>query len=167
MHKTVLSERMYKFLTEHIVQIEKEAEPILKGFFDESAEKGMDSEAFFRDYTAYIQNYLESVSVKKDGSDDCPFTIIGCKVELKDAEDPETFSYRIVLPFAGDSGVSLDSASCLSPMGRALLLKPIGSSVTVKAPSGDMNYEIVNISIENKIEGNKINLFTGKAELAL
>ncbi|NLK88098.1 MAG: GreA/GreB family elongation factor [Clostridiaceae bacterium] len=167
MQKTVLSERMYKILTEHIAEIEREKEPIIKGFFAESAENGMDSEAFFRDYTAQIENYLKNVKVKKEGLDDCPFTIIGCRVELKDGDDPDTFSYRIVLPFAGNSGVSLDSASCFSPMGRALLLKPVGSLVTVKTPSGQMEYEIVSISVEGKLESSKINLYTGKAEVAL
>jgi transcription elongation factor GreA len=167
MQKTVLSERMYRILTDHIAQIEKEKEPIIRGFFAESAENGMDSEAFFRDYTAQIEKYLKNIKVKKEGLDDCPFTIIGCRVELKDGDDPETFSYRIVLPFAGNTGASLDSASCFSPMGRALLLKPVGSLVTVKTPSSQHSYEIVGITAEEKLESSKINLYTGRTELAL
>ena len=167
MQKTVLSERMHRILTEHVTQIEREKEPVIRGFFAESAENGMDSEAFFRDYTAQIEKYLKNVKVKKEGLDNCPFTIIGSKVELKDDNDPETFSYRIVLPFAGNSGASLDSASCFSPMGKALLLKPVGSMLTVNTPSGQMSYEIISISAEEKLESSKINLYTGRAEIAL
>lgn len=167
MQKTVLSERMYRILTEHIAQIEREKEPIIKGFFAESAEKGMDCEAFFRDYTEQIEKYLKNVKVKKDGPDDCPFIIIGCKAELKEGDDPEIFSCRIVLPFAGGSGASLDSASCFSPMGKALLLKPVGSMVTVKTPSGQMEYEVVGITAEEKLESSKISLYTNRTEVAL
>jgi transcription elongation factor GreA len=166
MQKTVLSERMYRILTDHIEQIEQEKEPIIKGFFAENAEKGMDCEAFFRDYTAEIEKYLKNVNVKKDGPDDCPFTIIGCTVELKEGDDPDTFSCRIELPFAGKSGVSPDSASCFSPMGKAMLLRPVGSIVTVRTPSGQMKYEIVSISAGEKLESSKISLYTSRTEIA-
>lgn len=169
MQKTVLSERMYKILTEHVAEIEREKEPIIKAFYAESAEMGMDSEAFFREYTAEVEKHLRNIKAKKEGPDECPFTIIGSRVQLRDAEYNETFSYSIVLPFAGKSVLSLESASCLSPIGRALLLKPAGASVTVKTPAGQINYEIMNISIteENTESGAGIMFNASGAELAL
>lgn len=149
MLKTVLSERMYKILTDHVAEIEREKEPVIKGFFADNAEMGMDSEAFFREYTAELEKYLKSIKVKKDGMDTCPFTIIGSVVQLKDLEDSETISCRIVLPFANKSGSDVFNASCLSPMGRALLLKPAGSKVTVKTPGGRIDYEIISICADD------------------
>ena len=50
MQKAALSERIFNILTDHIAEIEKEKEPILKSLFSENAETAMESEAFFRDY---------------------------------------------------------------------------------------------------------------------
>jgi transcription elongation factor GreA len=150
---------MYKILTDHVEEIEREKEPVIKGFYADNAGMGMDSETFFREYTAELEKYLKSIRVKKDGMDTCPFTIIGSVVLLKDLEDSETMSCRIVLPFAHKSASDVYSASCMSPMGRALLLKPAGSKVTVKTPGGQIEYEIISICADD--------LDIGKSEILL
>lgn len=149
MQKIVLSERMYKVLTDHIAQIENVKEPIIKGFFAKNAEAGMESETFFREYTAELGKKLKSMKTNKDGMDTCPFTIIGSIVQVKDLEDSETMDCRIVLPFTGKSASDIFTASCMSPMGRALLLQPAGSKITVRTPAGQTGYEIVSISTDD------------------
>lgn len=150
MSKTALSERMFKILTDHIAEIESVKDSIIKGFYADNAAMGMESEIFFREYTATIENHLKSVRVKKDGADVCPLSIIGSTIAVKDLEDMETFSYRIVLPFTDNIAPNMSQASCLSPMGRALLLKSVGSKITIKTPGGLMNYEIVDITVSDK-----------------
>ncbi len=168
MHKTVLSERMYKILTDHVAEIEREKEPVIKSFFAENAGKGMDSEAFFREYAAELEKYINNIKVKKDGMDTCPFTIIGSIVQIKDMEDSETMSCRIVFPFAGKSANDVYNASCLSPMGKALLLKSVGSIVTVKTPAGQIDYKIISISADDlDIGKSEVNMYTASPGIAL
>jgi len=149
MRKTALSERMYKLLADHITEIEREKEPILKSLFSDNAQTAMQSEAFFREYINRLEKFLKNAEVKKDGADSCPFSIIGSVVQIKDLEDSEIINCRIVLPYAGKSSAGLFDASCLSPMGQALLLNAPGSIVTVSTPAGQVKYEIVSISVDD------------------
>ncbi len=149
MRKTALSERIYKLLAEHIAEIDREKEPILKSLFSENAETAMQSEAFFREYIDRLESYLKNAVVKEDGADSCPFSIIGSIVQVRDLEDSEVLNCRIVLPYAGKSSNGVYDASCLSPMGQALLLNPVGSIVTVSTPAGQIEYEIISISVDD------------------
>ncbi|MGE5614470.1 MAG: GreA/GreB family elongation factor [Bacillota bacterium] len=148
MRKTELSERMYKILADHIALIEREKEPAVKDFYSDNIATGTDCEIFFGEYIAGLKNYLKNVKVKPDGPDHCPIAIIGSTVEVMDMADMEAFSYRIVLPLASSSSHDMSVASCLSPIGRALLLKPAGSRVSIKTPGGEVIYDIVKISID-------------------
>lgn len=171
MQKTVLSERMFEFLTNHVAQIEGKKESIIKSFYADNAETGMDSEIFFREYTAGIEDYLKSVRVKKDAADCCPISIIGSTVDVRDAEDMEIESYQIVLPFENQDLLDMSQASCFSPMGRALLLKQVGDKVSIKTPGGQIEYEIMNITISDEItcgndENSSAGLFESKTSMA-
>jgi transcription elongation factor GreA len=149
MRKTALSERMYKLLAEHIAEIDREKGPILKSLFSENAATAMQSEAFFREYIDRLESFLKNAEVRETGTDSCPFSIIGSIVQIRDLEDSEVLSCRIVLPYAGKSANGVFNASCLSPMGQALLLSPIGSIVTVRTPAGQIKYEIMSISVDD------------------
>jgi len=168
MRKTVLSERMFKILTDHIAEIEREKENIIKGFYADNAATGMDSEIFFREYTAKIEEFLNSVQVKKDAPDNCPISIIGSTVEVKDTEDSEIISYEIVLPFTKKADMNMNQASCFSPMGKALLLQQTGNKVSIMTPGGQVEYKILNITLgsEEDVQSKGFSLFQGNAGMA-
>lgn len=152
MHNTVISEQMHKMLTAHLTDIETEKEVIIRSFYTDDATAGMDIESFFREYVSAINSYLKNAKIHKDGADNCPMAIIGSTVEVRDTADMDTCSYHIVLPFARKSGDEMNQASCLSPMGRALLLKTPGSRVSIKTPAGELNYEVLGISIPGSVQ---------------
>ena len=167
MQKTVLSERMFEILTDHLAEIEREKELIIKGFYADNAATGMDSEIFFREYTARIEEFLKNVQVKKDGLDNCPLSIIGSTVKVRDADDMEVFSYQIVLPFTNRAQPIMSQASCFSPMGRALLLQQVGSRVSIMTPGGQMEYDIMDITFCNEAaQGEKTSFFQGNSSIA-
>ncbi|MEH6466397.1 MAG: transcription elongation factor GreA [Porticoccus sp.] len=66
--------------------------------------------------------------------------IFGCTVNIINLETDETVTYKIV----GDdeSDVKANKISYQSPIARALIGKEIGDEVVVKAPSGDVEYEV-------------------------
>jgi transcription elongation factor GreA len=167
MQQTVLSERMFKILSNHVAEIEREKELIIKGFYADNAATGMDSEIFFRDYTARIEEFLKNVQTKKDGQDSCPLSIIGSTVEVRDTKDMEVLSFQIVLPFTNKLHPDMNQASCFSPMGKALLLRQVGSKVAVMTPGGQVEYEIISITFdETTAKGEPLQLFPSAASMA-
>ena len=69
--------------------------------------------------------------------------VFGATVELLNVESDETVTYQIV----GDEESDLEhhKISINSPISRALIGKEEGDEVVVKAPSGDLDYEIISI----------------------
>jgi len=70
--------------------------------------------------------------------------IFGATVELFNVESDETVTYQIV----GDEESNLEhnKISINSPIARALIGKEEGDEVVVKAPSGNLDYEILSIN---------------------
>ena len=66
--------------------------------------------------------------------------IFGCRVTITDLKTEKTYNYRIV----GDdeAEVKLGKISYQSPIAKALIGKYCGDCVVVKAPAGDVEYEI-------------------------
>jgi transcription elongation factor GreA len=66
--------------------------------------------------------------------------IFGTTVDLLNVETDETVTYRIVGQDEADVKHNLISVS--SPIARAMIGKQVGDVVIVKAPGGDVEYEI-------------------------
>jgi len=66
--------------------------------------------------------------------------IFGTTIDLINVETDETVTYRIVGEDEAD--VKSNLISVVSPIARALIGKEEGDVVVVKAPSGDVEYEI-------------------------
>jgi len=69
--------------------------------------------------------------------------IFGTTVDLINLDDDSAVTYRIVGEDEADVKSNLISVS--SPIARALVGKSEGDEVVVKAPSGDIHYEIVQV----------------------
>ncbi len=69
--------------------------------------------------------------------------VFGATVELFDEEADATTEYRIVGDDEADIKAGMISVS--SPIARALIGKSEGDSVTVAAPGGERDYEIVEV----------------------
>ena len=70
----------------------------------------------------------------------------GATVKVLDVEADEEYVFNLVGPEEAD--VKLGKISISSPVGRALIGKDIGDSVTIKAPARTIEYEILEISFE-------------------
>ncbi len=69
--------------------------------------------------------------------------IFGVTVDLIDVDSGEGRSYRIVGEDEADA--KANRISGVSPLARALIGKEVGDVVVVKAPGGDIEYEIDNV----------------------
>ena len=69
--------------------------------------------------------------------------VFGTTISLLNLADDSEISYKIVGEDEAD--ISLGKISCHSPIAKALLGNEEGDEVTVKAPKGDINYEILEV----------------------
>jgi len=69
--------------------------------------------------------------------------VFGATVELADVESDEEKRYQIVGDLEADIKLGLIAIS--SPLARALIGKLEGDAVTIDAPAGKRDYEIVSV----------------------
>lgn len=81
---------------------------------------------------------LNSAALATDGR--CVF---GAHVKLVDENERE-YAYRLVGEY--EANIERGWLSTTSPIGRALIGKYVGEVVTVHAPGGEIEYEIISIS---------------------
>jgi len=69
--------------------------------------------------------------------------IFGATVTLENLDTEETVRYQIVGEDEAD--VKAGKISVASPIARAIMGKEVGDEVVVKAPSGEIDYEIIEV----------------------
>ncbi|MBD1553770.1 transcription elongation factor GreA [Pseudomonas typographi] len=102
-------------------------------------EQGL-AEARIRDIEGRLQNavIIDVATVPKTGK-----VIFGVTVEIANVETDESVRYQIVGEDEAD--IKAGKLSVGSPIARALIGKEEGDVVTVKTPSGVIEYEIVEV----------------------
>ena len=70
--------------------------------------------------------------------------VFGCTVQLENIDTGESVTYKIVGEDEADIKSGLVSYS--SPVARAIIGKMIDDIVVVKAPKGETEYEIIDVS---------------------
>ena len=73
--------------------------------------------------------------------------VFGAQVELWDVETDETVLYQIVGDLESDIKTGLISIS--SPVARALIGKSEGDAITIDAPAGKRDFEIVSVRYQS------------------
>lgn len=153
MCKKSISMKMYDALSWHVTHIESKKEMLFKEYYNEETEESKKFEAFFKAYLLALTTYLDSVAIGPEGKNECPFVIIGSIVEVFDHCENDSYRYHIVLPYSGQSGSDVDYASCLSPLGSALLFKTLNEKVNVEIPTGTLHYTIKKITFPGSPTG--------------
>ncbi len=135
-----------------LIKVEREqikvslAEARALGDLKENAEyhSAKEKQALNEGKIAYLQNVLSHCNVidtTKISSDNIVF---GATIRLVDIEKDKEVTYQIVGKDEAD--LKKNKISYNSPLGKALLGKEEGDIVVVKAPKGDLEYEIEEIS---------------------
>lgn len=148
MCKRVISKWMRDFLIAHLSEIEKKKEDLLKKHYSDNMKDSIEFEESFKEYYEKVRNFINTAEIEDISiEDESPFVIIGSIVEVEDMEDNETHRYRIVLPYEKTTDKNMDCASCISPLGKALLLKTPRQRVNIRIPTGTMSYVINKITL--------------------
>ena len=85
-----------------------------------------------------VANVIDVTKMENDGK-----VIFGSTVTVKDIENEKKKSFKIVGKDEADIGKSL--IYFRSPMGKSLIGKTIKDLVTVNTPSGEKNFEILEV----------------------
>jgi len=67
----------------------------------------------------------------------------GCRVMLENIDTGDEVSYQLVGP--EESDINEGRISVTSPLGQAMLGKKVGDEITIMAPGGRRNYELIEI----------------------
>ncbi|MBI1423041.1 MAG: transcription elongation factor GreA [Gammaproteobacteria bacterium] len=93
-----------------------------------------------------VLSNAEIIDVKTVGANAGKKIVFGATVDLFDVELEKDVTYKIVGELEADIKSNLISVT--SPIARALIGKNVDDTVTVKAPAGDREYEIVDVRYE-------------------
>ena len=130
--------------------IEAIAEARAQGDLSENAEyeSAKEKQSFIEGRIAEIEGKLSNAMVidprTLNAEGRCVF---GATVDVEDLDEGSISTYQIV----GDEEADLThhKISVNSPIARALIGKEEGDEIVVKAPSGDLDYEILTVSYSN------------------
>ena len=101
------------------------------------------AEGRIQEIEAALSN-AEVIDVQAVGANAGTKVVFGATVELYDVGEDKDVTYQIVGELEADIKANLISVT--SPIARALIGKTEGDEVTVKAPAGDREYEIVKVT---------------------
>ena len=106
-------------------------------------EDAKNEQAFIEGRIMTVEKMLRNATVIDEGDIDTEVVSIGCTVTFKDLEYDEELQYTIV--GSAESNPNDNKISNESPVGKAILGKPIGSEVEVSVPAGTIRYQIIEI----------------------
>jgi len=84
---------------------------------------------------------IDPTTLPKDGR-----VVFGVTVELLNIENDDEVTYQLVGDYESD--IKKNRISISSPIARAMIGKEVDDLAVVKAPSGDIEYEIISISYD-------------------
>ena len=152
----ILTDEGLKKLEEELEQLKtvkrkeiaaKIKEALSFGDLSENSEydEAKNEQAFVEARILQLEATLKNVRVLDDDELNNEIISVGSKVVLKDVEFDEEVTYQIVGSTEADPANGKISDE--SPVGKALLGRKLGETVTVEAPIGDILYEVLAINI--------------------
>ena len=94
-----------------------------------------------------LEKILKNAEVVEEEEADLDKVSIGCSVKILDCEFDEELEYKIVGSTEANS--LKGKISNESPVGKALLGKQVGDTVTVETPAGEFSYKVLSIHRAN------------------
>ena len=139
---------------DHLIKVEREeikkaiGEARELGDLKENAEyhSAKEKQALIEGRISQLQGVIASAKIVDPSQMSGDRIVFGATVTLLDVEKDENVTYQIVGDFESDS--SKGKISFQSPLGRALIGKEEGDNIIVKAPKGDIEYEVESVEFK-------------------
>jgi|LSQX01.1.fsa_nt_gb transcription elongation factor GreA len=144
--KYKLSKFTLEKLTQHLVEVKANRGKVIDDFFPEVTKERHEFESLMELYILEVDRFIKNTEPIESPENSLPFVIMGSEVKVLDVKNSSTFKFTVVAPFQSQrESHNIFDVSCLSPVGKALLLKKIGETVEVEAPGGVFHYKIESI----------------------
>jgi transcription elongation factor GreA len=152
MNKVPMTVQGERALREELERLKKEERPRITQAIAEAREHGdLKENAEYhaaREQQSFVEGRIQDIEGKLSHAQVIDVTtlphtgkvIFGVTVDLLNVDTDETVTYRIVGDDEADARKNLISVN--SPIARALIGKEEGDAVVVRAPGGDVEYEI-------------------------
>ena len=124
---------------------DKIAEALKFGDLSENAEyhEAKEEQATLEGKILQLESQIKNAEVVEKVAGDNSVQV-GCKVSLEDLNEKEKVEYEIVGSM--EANVFEGKISNESPLGKSMIGKKKGDTVTFNAPGGEMSYKIVKVS---------------------
>lgn len=118
-----------------------------KGDLSENAEydAAKDAQGHLEAKIAQLEDLLANARLLDESNVDTSKVSILSKVTIKNKKNGASFTYTLVSEEEAD--LKAGKISTQSPIGKGLLGKKKGDTAAIKTPSGDMDFEIINIAV--------------------
>lgn len=156
MNKTPITARGAEKLRDELIHLKSVMRPrVIEAIAEARAHGDLKENAEYhaaREQQGFIEGRIKEIEAKLGNAQIIDVTkvnadgkvVFGATVELEDLDSEAEYRYQIVGEDEADIKESKISVS--SPIARALIGKRVGDVVTVKAPGGDREYEILRVS---------------------
>jgi transcription elongation factor GreA len=123
------------------------AEAREKGDLSENAEydAAKDAQGMLEMRISELEKKLANARILDEKNIDTSKVTVLSKVTIRNKKNKKEITYQLVSESVADLKAKKISVS--SPMGKGLLGKKIGEIATVETPSGNMDFEVVDISV--------------------
>lgn len=132
-------------LMEQLARIQDERDSLIDQLFPHICRERTDFEQQLDQYVQQINGLIETARKSDKADNTLPFVIVDCMVGVLDLSRQRPLKLQIVGPCPGNKASGC--ISCLSPMGKSLLLQKVDDEVPVKAPAGTFLYRIESIQL--------------------
>ena len=142
--KISLTKPVFEWLIEQLVFIDETSGELARFIYPDSAVEQEKMKLFFESYVEKIESVLKKVNIvdsieeysNTERLNEFPFIIIGSQVKMTNLSDSSQLTYVIVYPVDDSQKQLNNELSCISPLGKELLLKDVKSELTIKMPEG-------------------------------
>lgn len=141
-----INKPLFENLVKHLAEIEEDKGKFIEEYVFRSSQDRETLKDFFDNYTSKIEKFMSTIKKSSSNATLSPFVIIGSLVQVRDMASGNTTNLRVINPLRDDVG--FDDVSCLSPVGKALLLKKVGDKISINTPGGEITYKVENIILQ-------------------
>ena len=134
-----LKEVKRKEVAEKIKEAREQGDLSENAEYDAAKDEQRDIEARIEE----LEKILKNAEVVTDEEVDTKKINVGCRVKLVDKKTKEEIEFKIVGSTEANS--LKNKISNESPLGRELIGKKVGDTITVEAPSGEFKYKVLEI----------------------
>jgi hypothetical protein len=135
--------QIYENLLRHLTEVEENRSQWVHDHFPQLSPEREQVVNLLDLYVKQLDDFLCSCIRSDRAGNELPFVTMGCQVEVVNSSNGKKQVLEI-LPLYEERAKS-NHISILSPMGSALLLKNKGATVTIKAPRGDIDWQVLSI----------------------